>query len=151
MPTPQSHLQACLDKRLASGQATLLQAAAYHPGQPIVATWAGVLGLKTGRTANGDRLLVVFSSTTGIHASVIHRLAGQAWPTGLGNCRGSETRATTCVRAFGHTRAGSFTAYAAPASDLASKLCKTRPVDTRDPDRLTAGRFECAFHPVLGV
>lgn len=78
---------------------------------------------------------------------------GQAWPKGLGYFLGSATATTTCISAtaFGHTGAGGFTAYADPAYDLAFALCKTRMVDTSDPDEVTARLFERELHRALGL
>jgi CubicO group peptidase (beta-lactamase class C family) len=77
----------------------------------------------------------------------------QSWPKGMGYFLGSASATATCISptAFGHSGAGGFTAYADPPHELAFALCKTRMVDTSDPDMMTARLFERELHRALAI
>jgi len=74
MTTPQEHIQAWLNERVAAGPEAGLQVAAYHKGKLVVDAWAGADGL-TGKPVDGDTLFVTFSTSKGITVTVIHMLA----------------------------------------------------------------------------
>src|SRR4051794_17441785 len=98
----QAAVQAAIDRLVAEDQEQGLQVAAYLDGELIVDAWSGVADPATGRPVDGDTLFVVFSTTKGITATVIHLLAerGQLdydrpvalyWPEFAANGKGGIT------------------------------------------------------------
>src|SRR5690242_13306618 len=75
MAEAQAAVQAVLDRLVAEDQERGLQVAAYLDGKLIVDAWAGIADPTTGQLVDGDTLFVVFSTTKGITATVIHLLA----------------------------------------------------------------------------
>ncbi|MBU6289922.1 MAG: beta-lactamase family protein [Chloroflexi bacterium] len=63
-----------LTKAIATLGETGLQVAAYHHGELVVDTWAGVADPETGRAVDGDTLFTVFSMSKGVTATITHRL-----------------------------------------------------------------------------
>ena len=53
---------------------TGLQVAAYHHGELVVDTWAGIADPETGRAVDGHTLFTVFSMSKGVTATITHRL-----------------------------------------------------------------------------
>ena len=72
------HAQRVVADALRNAIATLgetgLQVAAYHRGDLVVDTWAGIADPDTGRAVDGDTLFTVFSMSKGITATITHRL-----------------------------------------------------------------------------
>ena len=64
-----------MDDLIGRGIEQGLQVAAYLDGQLVVDTWAGVADATTGRPVDGETLFLVFSTTKGVTATVIHLLA----------------------------------------------------------------------------
>jgi CubicO group peptidase (beta-lactamase class C family) len=102
MSKAQAAVQAVLDALVAEDQERGLQVAAYLDGKLIVDAWAGIADPATGRPVDGDTLFVVFSTTKGITATVIHLLAERGlldydapvahyWPEFAANGKGGIT------------------------------------------------------------
>lgn len=70
----QERVQQMLDRFIASGSSGI-QVAAYHRGKLIVDAWAGPADPATGRMVDGDTLFPVYSTSKGIAATAVHRLA----------------------------------------------------------------------------
>jgi len=71
----QSRVQQLFDELVTTGRERGLQAAVYHNGQLVVDAWAGVADPATGARVDGATLFPTFSTTKGIAATIIHRLA----------------------------------------------------------------------------
>ena len=63
-------LQELIDSGVESG----LQVAAYHHGELVVDTWAGLADVESGRPVDGDTIFTSFSCTKGVTATAIHML-----------------------------------------------------------------------------
>ena len=63
-----------LDELIASGVEVGLQVAAWHHGELVVDTWAGLADVASGRPVDGDTLFTSFSCTKGVTATAIHML-----------------------------------------------------------------------------
>jgi CubicO group peptidase (beta-lactamase class C family) len=63
-----------LEKAIATLGETGLQVAAYHRGELVVDTWAGVADPESGRPVDGDTLFTAFSMSKGVTATIVHRL-----------------------------------------------------------------------------
>ena len=70
-----SRVQQLFDELIATGRERGLQVAVYHHGQFVVDAWAGVADPATGARVDGATLFPTFSTTKGIAATIIHRLA----------------------------------------------------------------------------
>ena len=70
-----ARVKAVMDDLIGRGVEQGLQVAAYLDGELVVDTWAGVADATTGRPVDGETLFVVWSTTKGITATVIHLLA----------------------------------------------------------------------------
>jgi CubicO group peptidase (beta-lactamase class C family) len=68
-------VQKVLQRLVDSGDELGLQVAAYHNGELVIDTWAGVADESTGRKVDGDTLFTVFSTTKGVTATAVHILA----------------------------------------------------------------------------
>lgn len=75
MNTVNDRIQSLLDQFVAEGKEMGVQVAAYHHGRLLVNAFAGVARPDTDRQVNDKTLFPVFSTTKGIAATVIHRLA----------------------------------------------------------------------------
>ncbi|MFA4945729.1 MAG: serine hydrolase domain-containing protein [Lentisphaeria bacterium] len=87
----QEEIQALLERLVKEGRERGIQVAAYLDGKLVVDAWAGVADAATGRPVDGETLFPVFSTTKGMAATIIHRLAergkldyddriSQSWP-----------------------------------------------------------------------
>ncbi len=65
---------AALDELIASGVESGLQVAAYHHGELVVDTWAGLADVESGRPVDGGTLFTSFSCTKGVTATAVHIL-----------------------------------------------------------------------------
>ncbi len=63
-----------LEELIASGVEVGLQVAAWHHGELVVDTWAGLADVASGRPVDGDTLFTSFSCTKGVTATAIHML-----------------------------------------------------------------------------
>src|SRR4051812_38340750 len=70
-----TRVQAVLDEMIETGPEVGLQVAAYHRGELVVDTWAGVADFATGRPIDGDTVFVTFSVSKGVTATIAHLLA----------------------------------------------------------------------------
>jgi len=68
-------IRALMERLIASGLETGLQAAAYFRGELVLDAWAGVADSSSKRPVDGDTLFCTFSTTKGITATAIHLLA----------------------------------------------------------------------------
>ena len=75
MTDANTRVQAVMDDLIGRGIEQGLQVAAYLDGELVVDAWAGLADATTGRPVDGDTLFVVFSTTKGVTATVIHLLA----------------------------------------------------------------------------
>ena len=99
-------LKAVMDDLIGRGIEQGLQVAAYLDGEMVVDTWAGIADATTGRMVDGETLFVVFSTTKGITAGVIHLLAERVvstttcrWPGATGRSSASTARRRSrCAR-----------------------------------------------------
>ena len=71
----QTAVQKLFDELVAAGRERGLQAAVYLQGRLVVDVWAGVADPVAGTLVTGGTLFPVFSTTKGIAATVVHRLA----------------------------------------------------------------------------
>lgn len=108
----QERVQRLIDGIVARGNERALQVAAYWKGELVVDAWAGIADPATGRTADGNTLFPVFSTTKGIAATAVHILADRGildydtpiakyWPEF--GCKGKEL--ITLRMALNHTAA----------------------------------------------
>ena len=67
-------VHAALEQAIATHGETGLQVAAYHHGELVVDTWAGVADPQSGTPVDGDTLFTAFSMSKGVTATIIHRL-----------------------------------------------------------------------------
>ncbi len=67
-------VRAALETLIASGVESGLQVAAYHHGDLVVDTWAGLADVDSARPVDGDTLFTAFSCTKGVTATAIHIL-----------------------------------------------------------------------------
>ncbi len=65
---------AALEELIASGVESGLQVAAYHHGELVVDTWAGLADVESGRPVDGGTLFTSFSCTKGVTATAVHIL-----------------------------------------------------------------------------
>ena len=63
-----------LEELIESGVEVGLQVAAYHHGELVVDTWAGLADVESGRPVDGGTLFTSFSCTKGVTATAIHIL-----------------------------------------------------------------------------
>ena len=63
-----------LEELIESGVEVGLQVAAYHHGELVVDTWAGLADVESGRPVDGETLFTSFSCTKGVTATAIHIL-----------------------------------------------------------------------------
>jgi hypothetical protein len=71
----QQEIQKVLNDVVEKGWERGLQLAVYYKGELIVDTWAGIADYQTGKPVDGTTLFLVFSTTKGIAATIIHLLA----------------------------------------------------------------------------
>jgi CubicO group peptidase (beta-lactamase class C family) len=71
----QERLQELLDDLVAAGEERGVQAAVYVGGERAASVWAGVADARTGSLVAENTLFPVFSTTKGVAATVLHRLA----------------------------------------------------------------------------
>ena len=67
-------VSAALEELIASGVESGLQVAAYHHGELVVDTWAGLADVASGRPVDGGTLFTSFSCTKGVTATAVHIL-----------------------------------------------------------------------------
>ncbi len=67
-------VRAALEELIASGAESGLQVAAYHHGDLVVDTWAGLADVESGRPVDGGTLFTSFSCTKGVTATAVHML-----------------------------------------------------------------------------
>jgi CubicO group peptidase (beta-lactamase class C family) len=70
----QQRVEHLLEELVATGQETGIQAAAYHDGNLVVDTWAGLADPARGRPMTGDTLINVWSAGKAVAATTIHAL-----------------------------------------------------------------------------
>lgn len=75
MTNLQNTIQSLLEKTVEDGNETGLQAAVYYKGELVADAFAGVLDPATGAAVKADSLFPAFSTTKGMMATIIHRLA----------------------------------------------------------------------------
>ncbi|HCV00143.1 MAG TPA: serine hydrolase [Dehalococcoidia bacterium] len=63
-----------LEELIGSGVESGLQVAAYHHGELVVDSWAGLADVQAERPVDGDTLFTSFSCTKGVTATAIHML-----------------------------------------------------------------------------
>jgi len=73
-PRAQGDVQPLLERLVATGQETGIQAAAYLDGELVVDAWAGVADPESGRPIDGDTLINVWSAGKGVAATTVHAL-----------------------------------------------------------------------------
>jgi CubicO group peptidase (beta-lactamase class C family) len=71
----QKAIQNLLDEMVSQGRERGVQAAAYFRGELVVNAFAGVANYETAEPVTSETLFPVFSTTKGVVATVIHRLA----------------------------------------------------------------------------
>ncbi len=71
----QARVQALLDSLVADGVERGLQAVAFVNGKCVVHAWAGIANQRNGKQVEAETLFPVFSTSKGIAATVVHRLA----------------------------------------------------------------------------
>lgn len=71
----QKVMQSVLEKLVSDGKEFGIQFAAYHNGELIVDTWAGVMDMQSRRKVDGTTLFPAFSSFKGVIATLVHILA----------------------------------------------------------------------------
>lgn len=77
MATLQSRIDTLLAKQCSDGRERGIQVVAYHRGELIVDTCAGIADVRTGVPVTRETLFPVFSVTKGFLATVIHQLVEQ--------------------------------------------------------------------------
>jgi CubicO group peptidase (beta-lactamase class C family) len=75
MPDPNDAVRALLQEVIATGPEVGLQVAAYLDGELVIDAWAGLADQATGTTVDGETLFMVSTTTKGVTATCMHRLA----------------------------------------------------------------------------